>query len=823
MKKEYLRVPSANLREVYKKLAKNSLINFVIYTKRNYDDQWFHHLICDKLDDFIKGDSKRLMIFVPPQHGKELADSTPILTPKGFIRHGDLVVGDYVFGRDGKVVEVLAVSEKVLSEYEIEFTDGEIIQCHGNHEWLVYDRIKRKEVVYETKQLALFKLDTGVNGNRGHRYHYQVDSNVMIHLPPAELPVNPYLLGVWLGDGTSKSGCITHHKDDIEHIEFIKGIGYEIGAVLVHNTTNVYRTCILGLQSQLNNLGLLKNKRIPEIYFISSVRQRLELLAGLIDTDGYVYHKNGRVTFSNINKDLINDVERLVLSLGCKVTICEFEPILSTSGILGKHIVYQLCFNPNFHIPCKIERKKTINIQPKIRKRGIKSVRKVSTPEYGNCIQVEGGIYLAGKKLIPTHNSELVSRRLPAFLLGNNPTLNILVASYSQNLASSFNRDTQRIIDSEYYQDLFPNVRLATPGDTFHRGEIKRTTAEFEIAGFFGRLISVGVTGSLTGKTVDIGIIDDPIKDAVQAYSQLYRDKVWDWYLNVFLTRMHNDSKVLVTLTRWHEDDLAGRILAAAKENKEEWEIIILPAIRESNRDSYDIRNIGDALWPAKHSKEKILKIKNTSPTVYNSLYQQSPAPEEGNRIKINWVRNFSMHELRDRAYDEGQKIVWDFVVDSAYTSDIQNDPTGLLAYCILFGNIYVRDAATVRLELPELIKFIPSFCVSNGYTRRSRIFIEPKASGLSVAQMLRARTGLNIVIDKSPTTSKESRVSRCIPFMEGGRLFVVEAAAWRDSYIHQLRMFPNGAYDDLVDCTTMAIDKVEVYSDLHIYGFAAI
>lgn len=424
----------------------------------------------------------------------------------------------------------------------------------------------------------------------------------------------------------------------------------------------------------------------------------------------------------------------------------------------------------------------------------------------------------------PQHGkSELVSRRFPAFLFGLDPTLNIAVASYAQGLASQFNRETQRIMDEPKYRQLFPKTLLSIPGDTYNRGELKRTRSEFEIAEYYGRLISIGIGGGLTGKTVDIGIIDDPIKDAEQAYSALYREKVWDWYMNVFLTRMHNESKVLLTMTRWHEDDLAGRIIAKAKENNEEWEILSLPAIKENNENPYDKREIGEALWPKRHSAEKILGVKALSPTVFTSLYQQAPAPEEGNRIKIQWIKNFSLYELNNRAFDDGKEIVWDFCIDGAYTKDNNNDPTGIISFSRIYNNIYIRQVDTVRMEMPELLKYIPSFCLMNGYSDASRIYIEPKASGLSIAQMLRERTGLNIIIDRAPTTSKEGRVDRCIPFIETGRLYIVEAAAWRDMYLHELRMFPYGAHDDLVDCTVMAINKIELLSEMKIYGFAAI
>ena len=162
----------------------------------------------------------------------------------------------------------------------------------------------------------------------------------------------------------------------------------------------------------------------------------------------------------------------------------------------------------------------------------------------------------------PQHGkSELTSRRLPAYLLGQNPKLKIIGCSYGADLAKAFNRDVQRIIDNERYHSIFSNTTLSASNvKTSAKGSYLRNADLFEIVEHRGFYKSVGVGGSLTGTPADIGIIDDPIKDKAEAESPTYRAKVWDWYTNVFLTRMHNDSQQLITLTRWHKEDLAGRI-----------------------------------------------------------------------------------------------------------------------------------------------------------------------------------------------------------------------------------------------------------------------
>lgn len=229
----------------------------------------------------------------------------------------------------------------------------------------------------------------------------------------------------------------------------------------------------------------------------------------------------------------------------------------------------------------------------------------------------------------PQHGkSELVSRRLPAVLLGDNPKLKIVGASYSADLSQQFNRDVQRIIDSEEYSSIYPDTYLnrSNVRNDAHGGFLRNVDI-FETVGHKGFYKSVGVGGSLTGTPADIAIIDDPVKDAIEAQSPTYRDRIWDWYLNVLLTRLHNDSKVLITMTRWDEDDLVGRVKKIAKKTGEHWEVVSFPAIKENSMNEDDPRKIGEALWEDMHSAQKLNRLRMASPKTFGSLFQQDPKP----------------------------------------------------------------------------------------------------------------------------------------------------------------------------------------------------
>ncbi len=411
----------------------------------------------------------------------------------------------------------------------------------------------------------------------------------------------------------------------------------------------------------------------------------------------------------------------------------------------------------------------------------------------------------------PQHGkSELVSRRFPSWMLGKNSNRRIIGASYSADLSSSFNRDVQRIIDTPEYINVFPetylnesNVRSVASGSYLRNSDV------FELVDKSGSYKSVGVGGSLTGSPCDIGIIDDPIKDAMMAYSQRSRDNIWDWYVNVFKTRMHNNSQILLTMTRWHEDDLAGRILEAAKKTGEQWTVLVLPAIKETDDNLEDIRKIGEALWPERHSLERLLVAKKESLQTFTSLYQQRPAPEEGGIIKKNWFGTFDLDELITKSKNKQIPLVWNYTIDGAYTSDESNDQSAILAYCIFENEMYIRDVLGVWEEMPELIKTVYSFVNRNGYNSSSSIYIEPKANGLSLAQTLKRETILNVIIDKAPNTDKIARARAATPFIESRRVSLLNNGSWVPDFMHQCTNFPNGKLKDKVDCLVMAIQRV--------------
>lgn len=286
----------------------------------------------------------------------------------------------------------------------------------------------------------------------------------------------------------------------------------------------------------------------------------------------------------------------------------------------------------------------------------------------------------------PQHGkSELTTRRLPAYLIGLNPDLKLAICSYSATIASNFNRDIQRIIDDKPYYDVFPETSLNEQSAINpSKNTFLRNSEVFEIIGRQGFVKTVGVGGSLTGTPVDIGIIDDPFKDREEAMSIRIRDKVYSWYTDVFKTRLHNDSQQLLVCTRWDTDDLAGRIL----QTERDWDVVSFQAIKERNTPD-DPREIGEALWPERHSLERLLAIKETSPFTFSSLYQQEPKPSAEALVFPEWDE-----------YDEEPDIQPIYGLDFGFS----NDPTALGQIKIHKQDMYLRELLYKKgLTTPDL------------------------------------------------------------------------------------------------------------------------
>lgn len=406
----------------------------------------------------------------------------------------------------------------------------------------------------------------------------------------------------------------------------------------------------------------------------------------------------------------------------------------------------------------------------------------------------------------PRHGkSELVSRRLPAYLMGRNPEVQIIACSYSADLASRMNRDTQRIIDSPRYRRLFPETTLFGKNiRTIADGAYLRNSDIFEIVGHQGSYRSAGVGGGITGMGFDYGIIDDPIKDRSQGDSQTYRESLWEWYTSTFYSRQEKDAAILITLTRWHEDDLAGRLLELARSSPEadQWTVLRLPAIAEETGSTDDPRAEGEPLWPSKYSLDALAKIRMQSTYEWHALYQQRPSAREGNMFKRSWfelVRAVPTEALRVRYWDK------------AGTTDAGAYTAGVLMTWAN-GVFYVEDVVRGQWSAHQREQVIKQTAQLDAQRYGNRVYIwleqEPGSGGKESAENTVRNLAGYPVFAEPVHGDKALRAEPFAAQAEAGNVRLREAD-WNTAYLNELTSFPNGKYKDQVDASSGAFNKL--------------
>lgn len=818
--------------EIVKAAARHRLINFARYMQPDLALEPFHVVYYTLLDKFAHGEIKKMIVQMPPQHGKEISDNQIVATTKGLKKHGDLIVGDYVFGRDGTPVKVLWVSEKTRSEYVVSFSDGAKIECHGNHEWTVYNRFRQKEETIETKHMASSTIYNG-DGKRGSRYKYHVDSNVCVMFDSRNVDLDPYVLGAWLGDGDSSCGIIHIGNNDVE---IIGNSTYKFKESKGTTTRKFYSP---ELNLLLKNNGLIKNKHIPDMYKYNSVEVRKNVIAGLIDTDGYVYHRNGRITISNTNKRIIDDAAFILRSLGQSVVVCEFKPRVSSSGIVGKKIVYQLCFNPTMTFPTKVKRKKITKLSIN-KKRAIVSIERKEGLGYGNCIQVDGGIYLVGDTFIPTHNSEGSSRKLPAFMLGLNPDKKISIGSYAATIARDFNRDVQRIIDTPSYRELFPETYLNGSNVVTMANTYLRNSDVIEMVGHKGLLRVVGRGGSLTSKTVDVSILDDVYKDYAEGNSPIVRNAAWKWYTTVVRTRLHNDSQELIVFTRWHDDDLIGRIEKSGETVIDikswddvknipagAWVRINFEGLKTGEPTEIDPREPGAALWDRRHSRAKLEGQRALDPVQFQCLYQGNPGNAEGKLYrnpfrtyvdKSEWgtyVRSGNYTDVADEGDDFTFSACYDVYKSGNEAWNEQKKRFEPILYALITDMVFTQENTEVTaVTVPEMINRCGT----------QKAWIESNNGGAGFEKLIRKK----IKAISEPFYQGANKESRIITNSASVNAQIIMPLGWEERFpkIHEhvtgfLRDFPANEHDDPEDGLTGIYEKELADGDTRPYSQA--
>jgi len=379
----------------------------------------------------------------------------------------------------------------------------------------------------------------------------------------------------------------------------------------------------------------------------------------------------------------------------------------------------------------------------------------------------------------PRHGkSELASVRFPAWFLGRNPGRRVIATSYSARLAENFGRKVRDIVSDARFGLTFKGVGLSLRSKAADRWETNMG----------GGYVAAGVGGSITGMGGDLLIVDDPFKNQEDADSKNYRDKVWDWYQSTLYTRIEKGGRILVILTRWHEDDLAGRLLAS---KAEKWEVVSFPAVAESDE---KFRKTGDPLWPEKYGNDSLARIrKAVGARVWNALYQQRPAPEDGAVFKKSWFR----------MYD--QPPVFDYMVqswDMTFSGGENSDYVVGQVWGVKGSGRYLVDQVRGRMDFMKAIAELKK--LSTQYPAAKAKYIEDKANGPAVISAL--KNEIQGLIPVNPKGSKTSRALAVSPLLEAGNVFLKKNADFTEELMDEAALFPAGKNDDMVDAMTQAL-----------------
>ncbi len=405
----------------------------------------------------------------------------------------------------------------------------------------------------------------------------------------------------------------------------------------------------------------------------------------------------------------------------------------------------------------------------------------------------------------PRHGkSEQVSRRLPAFALGKHPHLKIIAASYAASLANRMSRDVKQIMRSAKYTEVFPAVRLPTPKDV---GYTNRQDV-WEVVGHGGAYKSAGVRVGITGEGADIGIIDDPVKDAKESDSKVVRDDVEDWYKTTFYTRLSPSSGIIICMTRWNEDDLAGRLLKEAEAGGEKWRVVNCPAIAEEDEKH---RKKGEALHPTRYPIKRLLAIKRAlGERFFNALYQGRPSGLSGTLFKTEMIKIID-------ALPAGVIIKKVRAWDLAATKDGGDYTAGVLVGEGSDGRTYILDVVRGQYSAFEVEQILQATAARDGFDTHVSIPQDPAQAGKWQAQNLISKLKGYIAKALSMSGSKVLRASAFAAQVEAGNVVLLRGA-WNGVFISELQQFPNGDNDDQVDAAADGFNEIAGNSDYSIF-----
>lgn len=758
----------------------------------------------------------------PRGFGKDYWIETPTLTTEGYKKLKNIKVGDFVFGEDGKPTKVIKKTETFFDRncYAVKFSDGSEIIAGETHDWMVEDSLLRhrldyiprngkKETVKSRKSLKMLKLTTKelsenlfVKRSDGRKeLNYSIPVCKPVEFKEKKQEVEPYLLGQWLGDGTTACTHITTMDEEtVEYLyEYCARMGYKIRVVRAGGKSNTY--CMYGgILKRFRAVGVIGNKHIPQKYLQGSVEQRMELLKGLMDSDGTV-SDGGHYEFCSKKKKLAEDVLELLWSLGVKATLGEYDSKLY-GKIVGKK--YRVCFSTYldvFKLSYKKQRQ-TVKKDPRIKRRYIVDVVRVkSVPT--QCLGVDNSshLFLVGKELIPTHNTTIVQLCIAfACVNGLDEFICLIEKTYTEaSEVLEAIREEFKLNDEvvRVYGDL---TKVNPKGK--NQDNIRDSAGDFFVNGV--RLRAKGydtpIRGLKSRHSRPTRVILDDVESDEHIENVEQRSKYLNNYIKGIIPAVDNDTGVIKMFgTILHDDSLLhtlvlnhnGRIYRA-------WE--------GENR---------VLLWPSNWTVEKLeqkreeMRISEKGDAGFYQEYFNEPISEEDQIFRKEMFRYFNglqLEELRKKP----NKIYT--LVDPAISKKTTADFTAVISAMVdEMNKVYVLEISRARLDPLETIKLIFSHyerwhpvyvgIETTAYQKALKYFIEEeKRRQSSSVQSMQ-------VVEIKPIIDKITKVKKLQPKYAIANVFHNSDDHNTPILEQELLRFPKGAHDDCVDCLSNIIE----------------
>lgn len=771
------------------------LLYFVLKTPVN------HPWLVDRINEVETCNDRTLDLWAR-EHYKALAIDTKVFTSNGWKCHGDLQPGDQIFGSDGQLIKVIANTGPMTGSkcYQIMFDDATIV-AGADHLWPLQHKVRtritgtnRRSIHYTTELTRTDKLPV-----TGNDWNYKMPRTPILECVREYgfmplLPLDPYILGMWLGDDNSDRGVITTADEQV--LDFIKMAGFTVAK----QPGSDYGYIIGELKIILRNIGVLNNKHIPWKYLVASPQDRLSLLQGLMDSDGYC-GESGTAHFTNTNHNLATGAFHLAASLDMKPQL--YMPPSQNTGQYKP--TYQVVFQayssrPPFRLTRKAERCKPGTLFNN--GRYISSVDEIDSVPV-NCIQVDApdGIYLAGLELVPTHNSTIITYGLNIQEILNDPNTRIGIASHTRSIAKAFLRRIKFTLEeNEFLKRLFPDILYENPASQSPKwsedeGLVVKRPSVFQES----TVEAFGLVDSQpTSKHYSILNFDDIV--TIGSVSTPEQIRKLDECFRLSLNLGTAEGKRRIIGTTYHFADQYEKLKAQGG-----WIVRIHPCINDSGR-------------PVLVSEDRLAELRRElGPYVFSCQQLLNPVAKKDQRFHYEWLRWYrelpdllSLYLLCDPANEKKRKSVnSDYTVYWVWGLD-QN------------GNKFLVDVVRDRFTLPERWKALKSLVLKHPGIQRIGYEQYGLAADIQHFEEMMANEGFyfNIIELGGNKLSKEDRIARLIPAFEQRKVYLPEHLYYTDKDGDELDLvrvfvddeylrFPFSQHDDMLDAASRIEDKI--------------